>query len=127
MATGLPESVAFQQAASEIISKQVKHTAFPKHISVAMREVWSLQARFGKRNGARAFRLLGHPRFRAAYDFLVLRAETGGADEGLATWWTQFQDASETEKQKMVSGLSKTTARKRRRRRKPVAQKQEHE
>lgn len=127
MQAGLPESVAFQQAASEIISKQVKHTAFPKHIGVAMREVWSLQARFAMRNGARAYRLLAHPRFRAAYDFLLLRAETGGADEQLAIWWTQFQAASETEKQKMVSGLNKTTARKRRRKRKPVAKKQEHE
>ena len=126
--TGLPESVAYQQAASAIISKQVKHTAFPKHIGVAMREVWSLQARFDKRNGARAFRLLGHPRFRAAYDFLVLRAETGGADEQLAAWWTQFQVASDTEKKKMVSGLNKTTAKKRRRRRKsPTVKKQEHE
>ena len=127
MATGLPDSVAYQQAASAIISKQVKHTAFPKHIGVAMREVWSLQSRFSKRSGARAFRLLGHPRFRAAYDFLLLRAETGGADEQLAEWWTQFQLASEIEKKKMVSGLNKTGARKRGRRRKPAAQKQDHE
>ncbi len=128
MAAGLPDSVAFQQAASTIISEQVKHTAFPKHISVAMREVWSLQARFAKRKGGRAYRLLGHPRFRAAYDFLLLRAETGGADEQLAAWWTKFQDVSEAEKKNMVSGLNKTTARKRRRKRKPeVQQEQEHE
>ncbi|MCK5355377.1 MAG: polynucleotide adenylyltransferase PcnB, partial [Methyloprofundus sp.] len=96
---GLPESVAFQQAASAVISEQAKHTTLPKHISTAMREVWGLQARFSRRNGARAFRLLDHPRFRAAYDFLLLRAETGGADEQLAIWWTKFQAVSETEKQ----------------------------
>ncbi|NOQ15012.1 MAG: polynucleotide adenylyltransferase PcnB [Methyloprofundus sp.] len=127
MQAGLPESVAFQQAASAIISKQAKHTTLPKHIGVAMREVWGLQGRFDKRNGARAFRLLEHPRFRAAYDFLLLRAETGGADEQLAIWWTQFQVASEADKQKMVSNLNKTTPRKRRRRRKPAVKKQENE
>lgn len=127
MQAGLPDSVAFQQAASAVISAQVKHTAFPKHIGVAMRDVWSLQARFDKRNGSRAYRLLSHPKFRAAYDFLLLRAETGGADEQLAIWWTQFQDASETEKKKMVSGLNKATPRKRRRKRKPAAQRQENE
>ena len=92
-----------------------------------MREVWGLQTRFSKRNGARAFRLLDHPRFRAAYDFLLLRAETGGADEQLAIWWTKFQAVSETEKQKMVSGLNKNTPRKRRRKRKPAQQKQKQE
>jgi len=128
MQAGLPESVAFQQAASAIISKQAKHTTLPKHIGVAMREVWSLQSRFSNRKGARAFRLLGHPRFRAAYDFLLLRAETGETDEQLAIWWTEFQVASETEKQKMMSNLNKTTTpRKRRRRRKPAAKKQENE
>ncbi len=125
-ATGLSDSVALQQAASAIISNQVKHTSLPKYISVAMREVWSLQSRFDRRNGARAFRLLGHPRFRAAYDFLLLRADTGGADEQLAAWWTQFQTVSDAEKNKMVAALNKTKPRKRRRKSKPVVE-QKHE
>ncbi|NOQ64201.1 MAG: polynucleotide adenylyltransferase PcnB [Methyloprofundus sp.] len=120
-AAGLPDSIAMQQAASLVISAQVKHTSFPKHIGVAMREVWSLQSRFSSRNGARAFRLLGHPRFRAAYDFMVLRSETGGEDPELAAWWTRFQEVSESEKQEMVTGLNRTHPRKRRRRRKPKA------
>lgn len=126
LADGIPESVAYQQAASAVISQQVQHTSFPKHIGVAMREVWSLQARFDKRNGARAFRLLAHPKFRAAYDFLLLRAATGGADEKLAAWWTQFQFAPETERKKMVSSLSRSTSRKRRRRRKPAGKVQDN-
>ncbi|RLA21733.1 MAG: polynucleotide adenylyltransferase PcnB, partial [Gammaproteobacteria bacterium] len=69
LAQGLPESVAFQQAASQVISLQVKSTAFPKHIGTAMRDVWGLQSRFDQRGGTRAYRLLGHPKFRAAYDF----------------------------------------------------------
>ncbi len=124
---GLTESVAFQQAASAIIAKQVKHTAFPKHIGVSMRDVWSLQARFDKRSGTRAYRLLNHPKFRAAYDFLLLRAETGGADEQLAAWWTEFQVASELEKKKMVLDLNKMVSKRRKRRRKPTTKTHEHE
>ncbi|TXL15722.1 poly(A) polymerase [Methylococcaceae bacterium HT4] len=127
VAQGLPESVAFQQAASQVISLQVKSTAFPKHIGVAMREVWGLQARFQSRNGARAYRLLGHPKFRAAYDFLLLQAETGGADPELAAWWTEFQVASEAGKKKLLASLTKSSPRKRRRRRKPTENKKQND
>jgi poly(A) polymerase len=69
---------------------------------MAMREVWSLQPKFNVRYGARPSRLIAHPRFRAAYDFLLLRSETGGADPGLAQWWAKYQEASETEQRKMT-------------------------
>ena len=127
MSEGLPDSIAFQQAASQVISQQVKSTAFPKHIGVAMRDVWSLQARFNSRNGARAYRLLGHPKFRAAYDFMLLRAETGGADPELATWWTKFQIVSSAEQKEMLASLTKRTTGKRRRRRKPAVKNQQHD
>ena len=124
---GMPESVAFQQAASQIISQQVKSTAFPKHIGVAMRDVWGLQARFNNRSGSRAYRLLGHPKFRAAYDFMLLRAETGGAEPELASWWTDFQFASEAEQKKMLASVTKNSPRKRRRRRKPAIKNQQND
>jgi len=127
ISTGLPESVAYQQAASQIISAQVQSTSFPKYVGMAMRDVWGLQARFAHRNGGKAFRLLGHPKFRAAYDFLVLRAETGGADPELAEWWTQFQSLSEVEQKKMVASLHKKSPQKRRRRRKPTVKKPANE
>jgi poly(A) polymerase len=50
---------------------------------------------------------LSHPRFRAAYDFLLLRAETGGADQSLADWWTKFQDVGEAEQKRMTRSLGK--------------------
>lgn len=126
-AEGMPESVALQQAASQIISQQVKSTAFPKHIGVAMRDVWHLQSRFSNRSGTRAYRLLGHPKFRAAYDFMLLRAETGGAEPELATWWADFQVASEVEQKKLLASLTKTAPRKRRRRRKPAVKNQQND
>lgn len=85
-----------------------------------MRDVWHLQSRFSNRSGTRAYRLLGHPKFRAAYDFMLLRAETGGAEPELATWWADFQVASEVEQKKLLASLTKTAPRKRRRRRKPA-------
>lgn len=102
MQQGEDESIAYQNAASKVISKQVKSISMPKRITQSMREVWLLQLRFNKRVGVRPFRLLSHPRFRAAYDFLLLRAETGGAEVELAEWWTKFQDASEAEQRKMT-------------------------
>jgi poly(A) polymerase len=102
MAQGEVEYIAYQDAASEIIAGQIRSTALPRHISMAMREVWSMQPKFNARIGSKPSRLIGHPRFRAGYDFLVLRAETGGADPELAEWWTRYQNASENEQRKMT-------------------------
>ena len=102
MARGMVEFMAYQDAANEIISRQIKSTALPRHITMAMREVWSLQPKFNARTGSKPSRLLTHPRFRAGYDFLLLRAETGGADPELAQWWGKYQDANENEQRKMT-------------------------
>ena len=56
-----------------------------------MRELLMLQPRFNRRSGVKSLSLLQHPRFRAAYDFLLLRAQCGVADPELATWWTDIQ------------------------------------
>ena len=84
------------------MNRQIKITAIPKRITQSMREVWLLQSRLRQCTGIKPFRLLAHPRFRAAYDFLVLRAETGGADTNLAQWWTEFQTADEARQKKMT-------------------------
>jgi poly(A) polymerase len=99
---GIPEYMAYQDAANEAVSRQVKLTAMPKYITTAMREVWSLQPKFNARVGSKPSRLLTHPRFRAGYDFLLLRAETGGVDPELAEWWTRYQNANENEQRKMT-------------------------
>ncbi len=109
-------AIAYQEAAREAIRSQLKHTSFPKRVGLAMTEVWTLQGRFSHRSGVRAYKLLGHPRFRAAYDFLLLRAETGGADPELADWWTKFQVANQDEQGKM---LKKAAGHHRNKRRRP--------
>lgn len=113
MDSGDNESFAYQNAASEVLSKQVKSLSIPKRVTQSMRDVWLLQSRLYRRTGSKPFRLLAHPRFRAAYDFLLLRAETGGADMELAQWWTKFQHADESEQKKMVRPKNKQRNKKR--------------
>ena len=100
--TGENEVFAYQEAAAEVLNRQVRFVAIPRSISLTMREVWMLQPRLEHTKGGRPFKLLGHPRFRAAFDFLMLRAETGEADPELADWWAYFQTASETEQKAMT-------------------------
>ncbi|WP_371927962.1 polynucleotide adenylyltransferase PcnB [Methylomonas rivi] len=100
---GEHETVAYQNAANEVLSRQIKITAMPRHITQSMRDVWFLQNKFSKTFGTRPYRLLEQPKFRAAYDFLQLRAETGGADPELVEWWTQFQLADEETQRKMTA------------------------
>ncbi|MES9849523.1 MAG: polynucleotide adenylyltransferase PcnB, partial [Candidatus Thiodiazotropha sp.] len=73
-----------------------------KRFSYPMLDIWQLQPRFEQRQGKRPYRLLSHPRFRAAYDFLLLRAEAGEVELELSNWWTEFQRANSQQKQSMT-------------------------
>lgn len=117
MAAGTAPIPAIQDAAAEVVLNQLQHVSLPKRFSMPMREIWSMQPRFEQRGGKRPQRLLQHPRFRAAYDFLLLRAEAGEADKELAEWWTQFQTVDESERGAMAP--TPAAKRRRRRRRKP--------
>lgn len=88
---GLEAIPALQEAGSELVSRLVSRVAVPRRFTLVMREIWQLQPRFAFTQGKRPLRLLGHPSFRAAYDFLLLRARAGEADQQLADWWTRFQ------------------------------------
>ncbi len=109
---------ALQAATGDILERQVARVAIPRRFSTPMREIWTLQSRFQHTKGKRPKRLAAHPRFRAAYDFLLLRAESGEADPRLAQWWTDFQAGEE-----QPASTEETPARRprrRRRRRKPA-------
>lgn len=103
---GVPEQPALTQAAQEVISSQLECTSLPRRFSTPMQEIWAMQPRLSKRAGKRAYRLFEHPRFRAAYDFLLLCAEAGEADSDLAEWWTTFQEVDEEERKAMVRKLT---------------------
>jgi poly(A) polymerase len=89
---GQPAAQAIAEACDEAIMEQNRRIALPKRFSIPMREMLALQPRFHRRAGRKALNLLTHPRFRAAYDFLLLRANAGAEDPEIARWWTEIQE-----------------------------------
>ena len=127
---GMPPVPALQQAAMTVLDNQVAHTAIPKRFSIVIREIWDLQGRLERRQPRTIISLLEHPRFRAAYDFLLLREQSGEALDGAGQWWTEIQEASDDIRHAMIRdlrnprkgqapGKSGNSKKRRRRRRKP--------
>lgn len=105
---------ALHMAMSEVIALQAKKLAIHNRFTATMKEIWSLQPRFEQRGGKRPFGLLAHPRYRAAYDFLLLRCESGEMPMELGEWWTNFANADTETKTGML--LTDNSPKKRRRR-----------
>ncbi len=120
-ASGMPPAPALAQAANEVVGQQCRTVAIPRRFSGMCADMWHLQARFEARRGKRPYRMLENKRFRAAYDFLLLRAEIGEVPQELADWWTRFQEVDEQEREAMVqaapAGGPQSAGRRRRRRR----------
>jgi poly(A) polymerase len=112
---------AAHEAANNVISKQQLFTSIPKRFSGPMRDIWFLQSRLPSRFGQKPDRTMEHKRFRAAYDFLLLREQAGEKTEQLGEWWTEYQEATEERKLAMKQATSNGRPRKRKRkpRRKP--------
>ena len=115
---------ALHQAMDEVLDIQTDKLAIPRRYTAIMKEVWALQPRFELRSGRRPFHLLGHERFRAGYDFLVLRALSGEVPKELADWWDRFQHAGAAEQHEMLlkPGPEEHAPRRRRRRRRKAAE-----
>ncbi len=96
---------ALQEAGDEVVARQVRRVSVPKRFSLQSREIWTMQERLTRRQGKRAMRLVEHPRFRAAYDFLLLRQQSGEDVGELAEWWTRYQEADEAGRIALVKGL----------------------
>ena len=89
---GLSEMDAIHLASDAVISHQISSTSMPRRFTHMARDMWALQVRLKNIRGKRPLKLLAHQRFRAAYDFLLLRAEAGEDVQELASWWTTFQE-----------------------------------
>ena len=113
---GDPVQPALHGAIGKVIGRQVQATSIPKRFSGPMKEIWELQMRLPRRQGKRAFATMTHPRFRAAYDFLLVREASGEIEPGLGQWWTEFQQEDERGQERMLSKLSNDAPKKRRRR-----------
>ncbi|SFU97590.1 polynucleotide adenylyltransferase PcnB [Pseudoduganella namucuonensis] len=97
---------ALHLAADEVLDSQTEKLALQRKIGSDMRDIWAMQPRFERRTGKNPYKLLEHPRFRAGYDFLLLRCESGEIDAELGEWWTAFYDGDETEREQLVAGAS---------------------
>lgn len=126
---GMPYSVAIQKVATKVLSQQSGSVSIPRRFTTTMRDIWGLQTRFHYRAGKRALSVLEHPKFRAGYDFLCIRAQ---ADEEVADgdikqdcqWWTELQKQSaEQQKNALFSGAGKPGSGKSRKRRRSPSRK----
>ena len=114
---GLKPIPALFEAMDTVLDIQTDKLAVPRRLTAVMKEIWALQPRFEQRSGRRPFGLLAHERFRAGFDFLVLRSGSGEAPEELAQWWEKFQQAGEAERQAMLMAPQPGERGRRRRRR----------
>ena len=117
VSNGIAEMDAVHFASDVVISKQIADIALPRQFTKLAREIWQLQLRLRKIQGKYPLRLLEHPRFRAAYDFLLLRAKAGENVQELADWWTGFQQEHPVKIDQLRKKPAEGRGRRRRRRR----------
>ena len=107
-----PQDIFFA-ALAEIMSEQQQSIAIPKRFQAVMKDIWILQDKLSRRDGKRAYKALEHQKFRAGYDFLLLRAEIESTQENdelheLAKWWTDFQSNDHNTQELMIKSVAQT-------------------
>jgi len=93
-----PKREAFVKAMREVLKKQAQMTNMPGYLLDFISDVWSLQRVLERRNKPKALDILKKPRYRAAYDFIQLRAEAGDVKPGIANWWKQLYEMNDDER-----------------------------
>ena len=126
-AGGQSEGQAMEQAGANCIARQLGRLSLPRRCSIVVREIWSMQPRLMRCREGRALELMAHPRFRAAYDFLLLRARAGEGMQKRGDWWTRLQASRDEEREVSLPAPSTRRRRGRRRGRRQVPQAQAHE
>lgn len=101
-----PLVIAYQQAISHVLAAQQKKIMLPRRYSSGVREIWELQNRLIQRRSFMIPQLMQHPRFRAAYDFILLRAQIQEIPAEIGEWWTQFLLLDETQQKKWLESIA---------------------
>ena len=96
-------SLALNKAIDDVLYKQAKIFPIQKRFSITMSEIWRLQPRFKGTSTKKIYRLLGHPRFRAAYDFLLLRCQNLETSESIGLWWTKFIESNKENQNLLIT------------------------
>jgi 2-amino-4-hydroxy-6-hydroxymethyldihydropteridine diphosphokinase len=94
---------ALHLAADDVLDNQTDNLALQRRIATDMRDIWAMQPRFERRTGKAPYKLLENPRFRAGYDFLLLRCESGELEMEIGEWWTAFYEAEAGERERLVT------------------------
>lgn len=102
---GMSDTEVMAAASDAVLSGQNQRVAIPRRFHMSIKEIWQLQDRLSKRAPKRSFRLLKHPRFRAGYDFLLLRADVDSSLRELADWWTHFQEGDENSREDQLKSV----------------------
>jgi poly(A) polymerase len=122
---------SLHEAIDYVLEQQGEELAIQRRYQADMREIWAMQPRFDKRNGQQPYRLVEHLRFRAGYDFMLLRCQTEEIEHDFGQWWTDFNDGDATARFDLIQSLKESGAgqkgdnsgsKSRRRKRKPVRQ-----
>jgi len=103
IAGGMANVPALHAAMDDTITSQNNGITIQRRFEADMREIWTMQPRFEKRLGRFPHRLIESPRFRAGYDFMLLRCTTGELPSSLGLWWTQFIEADVNEREELIS------------------------
>ena len=118
MKQGVGEYESIHMAATAAIEDQLASVSIPRRFTAQMREIWQMQYFFDRRRSRQVYRLLETRKFRAGYDFLLLRASVGQVDNEIAEWWTRLQEVDENERRRMIAALGVGGGKRRRRPRK---------
>ncbi len=105
-----------RECAEEVVLEQSQHTTIPRRISNISKEIWELQIRLERKDRRSVNFCFDHTRFRAGYDFLLLRERSGEDTGGMGEWWTTFQEVDQNQRAHMLEQLSARPKRRRRKR-----------
>ena len=103
VARGAPAIPALADAIDSVLDEQGNRLAITRRFLADMREIWMMQPRFERRTGRSPWGLVEHLRFRAGYDFLLLRCQSGELPEEIGRWWTDFQGADNEQREALIA------------------------
>ncbi len=95
----------FFRSMDQVLRKQQQITAIPRKFHGYIKDIWVLQLKLHSRIGKQPYKTLKHPRFRAAYDFLLLRERAASNKKYLGDWWTDFQKNDDSIKKSLIKDL----------------------
>ena len=95
----------FFRSMDPVLRKQQKITAIPRKFNSYIKDIWILQLKLHSRIGKQPYKTLRHPRFRPAFDFMLIREKSSGKKRNLGKWWTSFQNNDDNKRKLLIDSL----------------------